>query len=114
MFQITGCISYKPVSVRLVWLWGWMGKDNTQMFDRLKSLFRLKPPISDPFKQFVVAGVEECKRHGLQSSEYNRPPSRLPRSWAWPCLLHTPPCEGDQALVLRRKFLKERLTRQFP
>jgi len=39
------------------------------MFDRLMSLLRPKP--ADPYEQFVVAFIEECKRQGRKPTSYD-------------------------------------------
>src|SRR6266705_5567726 len=41
------------------------------MFNRLRSLFRPKPEIADPYEQFVVAFVEECGRQGRKPASYD-------------------------------------------
>lgn len=41
------------------------------MFGRLKSLFQSKPQITDPYEQFVVAFIEECKRQGRRPDSYD-------------------------------------------
>jgi hypothetical protein len=41
------------------------------MFDRLRSLFRPKPVIADPYEQFVVAFIEECGRQGRKPASYD-------------------------------------------
>src|SRR6266700_5872155 len=41
------------------------------MFNRLRSLFRPKPEIADPYEQFVVAFVEECGRQGRKLTCYD-------------------------------------------
>src|SRR5262245_2559437 len=41
------------------------------MFSHLKSLFRSKPAIADPYEQFVVAFIEECKRQGRKPTSYD-------------------------------------------
>ncbi len=41
------------------------------MFNRLRSLFRPKPEIADPYEQFVVAFVEECGRQGRKLTSYD-------------------------------------------
>src|SRR5262245_50009852 len=39
------------------------------MFNRLRSLFRPKP--ADPYDQFVVAFIEECRRQGHKPTSYD-------------------------------------------
>jgi hypothetical protein len=41
------------------------------MFNRLRSLFRPKPAITDPCEQFVVAFIEECARQGRKPTSYD-------------------------------------------
>jgi hypothetical protein len=41
------------------------------MFNRLTSLFRPKSAITDPYEQFVVAFIEECKRQGRKPTSYD-------------------------------------------
>src|SRR5262245_30196410 len=41
------------------------------MFSHLRSLFRPKPVIVDPYEQFVVAFIEECKRQGRKPASYD-------------------------------------------
>src|SRR6266700_3880202 len=41
------------------------------MFNRLRSLFRPKPAIADPYEQFVVAFIEECGRQGRKPTSYD-------------------------------------------
>jgi hypothetical protein len=41
------------------------------MFNFLKSLFRPKPAIADPYEQFVVAFIEECGRQGRKPTSYD-------------------------------------------
>jgi len=41
------------------------------MFNLLRSLFRPKPAIADPYEQFVVAFLEECGRQGRKPTSYD-------------------------------------------
>jgi len=41
------------------------------MFNLLRSLFRPKPAIADPYEQFVIAFVEECGRQGRKPTSYD-------------------------------------------
>jgi len=41
------------------------------MLGRLRSLFQTKQKFADPYEQFVVAFVEECRRQGLKPSSYD-------------------------------------------
>src|SRR5215813_5945663 len=41
------------------------------MFDYLRSLFRPKSVITDPYEQFVAAFVEECGRQGRKPTSYD-------------------------------------------
>jgi hypothetical protein len=41
------------------------------MFNLLRSLFRPKPAIADPYEQFVVAFIEECERQGRKLKSYD-------------------------------------------
>src|SRR5215470_8047166 len=44
---------------------------SARMFNLLRSLFRPKPAITDPYEQFVVAFIEECGRQGLKPISYD-------------------------------------------
>jgi hypothetical protein len=41
------------------------------MFSRLESLFQPKAKVTDPYEQFVMAFVEECRRQGRKPSRYD-------------------------------------------
>lgn len=41
------------------------------MFGRIKSLFQPKATISNPYEQFVMAFVDECRRQGHKPREYD-------------------------------------------
>jgi hypothetical protein len=44
---------------------------STSMFNHLRSLFRPRPAITDPYEQFVLAFIEERKRQGRQPTSYD-------------------------------------------
>jgi hypothetical protein len=41
------------------------------MLNRLRSLFRPKPAIQDPYEQFVVGFLDECARQGRKPTSYD-------------------------------------------